>query len=64
MSVGLITRTRIGVRPIGVGSCRMHGPLAGSGAGRTLAGAPNLAIMAGRGALCPERKLKGTPACF
>lgn len=39
----------------------MHGPLAGSDAGCTLAGAPNLAIMAGRGALCPERKLKGHP---
>src|ERR1700712_637037 len=47
MSVALNSRTRIGVRPIGVGSCRMHGPLAGSDAGCTLAGAPNLANMPG-----------------
>src|ERR1700742_4549998 len=61
LSVGLNTRTRIGVAtdwrrkhaectdPWG-GWCWMH-----------LGGCTDLTIMAGRGALCPERKLKGHP---
>lgn len=54
--MGLITRTSER-QPIGVGDryARMSlGEL--SSAGCTLAGAPNLAIMAGSGALCPEGK--------
>lgn len=45
--MGLITRTRIGVRPIGVGSAPNAWTFGGSDAGCTLAGAPTWPLWPG-----------------
>jgi hypothetical protein len=62
LSVGVETRTRIGGRPIGVGSppnAEAYGLLRSR-----LGGRANSASYAGRAVPCPERKLKSATTCF
>jgi hypothetical protein len=62
MSVGLITRTEDDVSRLAPENRPRDMSLGGLySAGGTLAGGTDLAIMAGSGAPCPERKLKSTP---